>query len=73
MGKFIACSAYPECKNTKSIPTGVKCPKEGCGGDVVSRRSKKGRKFFGCSNYPKCDFTAFKLPTETEEATATTK
>ncbi|MGR3295700.1 MAG: type I DNA topoisomerase [Candidatus Bathyanammoxibius sp.] len=73
MGRFIACSAYPECKNTKSIPTGVKCPKKGCGGDVVARRSKKGRKFFGCSNYPKCDFTAFKLPTETEEAAATTK
>ncbi len=62
MGRFLACSAYPECKNTKSIPTGVKCPKEGCGGDVVQRRSKRGRKFYGCSNYPKCDFTAFKLP-----------
>jgi len=62
MGRFLACSAYPECKNAKSLPTGVKCPKEGCGGDVVQRRSKRGRRFYGCSNYPKCNFTAFKLP-----------
>jgi DNA topoisomerase-1 len=56
-GKFLACSGYPDCKFTKSfqIKTGVKCPK--CGtGDLVQRVSKKKRVFYGCSNYPKCDF-----------------
>ena len=56
-GKFIACSGYPECKYTKSfqVKTGVKCPK--CGtGDLLQRVSKKKRVFYGCSNYPKCDF-----------------
>jgi DNA topoisomerase-1 len=60
-GKFIACSKYPECKTTKPISLGIKCPKE-CGGEVVSRRTKKGRTFFGCTNYPKCDFTAWQKP-----------
>jgi DNA topoisomerase-1 len=56
-GKFIACSGYPECKYTKSFQkkTGVKCPK--CGtGDLIQRMSKKKRTFYGCSNYPNCDF-----------------
>ncbi|MCR4668655.1 MAG: type I DNA topoisomerase [Clostridia bacterium] len=53
-GEFIACSGYPECRNTRPIvqKTGVKCPK--CGKDIVARRSKKGRLFYGCSGYPKC-------------------
>jgi len=55
-GQFIACSGYPECKTTKSVPTGVKCPQ--CGSDVVKRRSKKGTTFYGCSGYPKCTFVA---------------
>ena len=56
-GKFLACGGYPECKFTKSfqIKTGVKCPK--CGtGDLLQRMSKKKRVFYGCSNYPNCDF-----------------
>jgi DNA topoisomerase I len=56
-GKFVACTGYPECKYTKSfqIRTGVKCPK--CGtGDLLQRVSKKKRTFYGCSNYPNCDF-----------------
>ena len=61
-GKFIACSGFPECKTTKSISTGIVCPKEGCGGYLVARKGKGGRKFFGCSNYPKCDFIANQLP-----------
>jgi DNA topoisomerase-1 len=61
-GKFLACSAYPKCKNTRAVPTGVKCPKEGCGGDVVEKRSKKGKLFYGCTNYPKCDFVAWYKP-----------
>ncbi len=61
-GKFLACPGYPECKNTKPLleKTGVKCPE--CGGEIVGRRSKKGRKFYGCSNYPECNFVSFNKP-----------
>lgn len=61
-GKFIACSGYPECKNTKPFldKIGVPCPK--CGGDLVRRRSKKGREFFSCVNYPTCDFLSWSRP-----------
>lgn len=61
-GRFLSCSDYPRCKASKSISIGVKCPLEGCGGDVVERRSKKGRFFYGCSNYPKCTFVSNTLP-----------
>lgn len=63
-GKFMACSNYPECKNTKPIlqKTGVKCPK--CSeGDVIIRKTKKGKIFYGCSSYPKCDFVSWNKPT----------
>ncbi len=63
-GKFLACSAYPKCKNTRPLPTGIKCPLPGCDGDVVERRSKRGTVFFGCSNYPKCDFVSWDPPVE---------
>jgi len=55
-GKFLACSGYPECKSTKPflVKIGVKCPQ--CGGEVVEKRSKKKRTFYGCSNYPNCKF-----------------
>jgi DNA topoisomerase-1 len=58
-GKFISCSGYPECKTTKPIvkDTGAKCPKDG--GAIVERRSKKGRTFYGCANYPACDFVSW--------------
>ncbi len=58
-GKFISCSGYPECKTTKPIvkETGATCPK--CDGAVVERRSRKGRLFYGCANYPKCDFISW--------------
>ena len=61
-GKFIACSGYPECKNVKKIvnETGVKCPK--CGGNVIARKTKKKRIFYGCGNYPKCDFVSWDEP-----------
>jgi len=61
-GKFLACTGYPECKFTKSYQkkTGVQCPR--CGGDLVERRSKKGRTFYGCSSYPDCDFALFARP-----------
>ena len=61
-GRFIACSNYPKCKYTAPITYG-KCPK--CKkGDVVERKSKKGKTFYGCSRYPECDFVSFKPPSE---------
>ncbi len=63
-GKFLSCSGFPECKNSKSITSGVKCPIENCGGELIERRSKRGF-FYGCSNFPKCTFTSRNLP-ETE-------
>lgn len=55
-GKFLACSGYPDCKNTKNIAikTGVNCPK--CGGNIVELKSKRGFPFLGCDNYPECTF-----------------
>ncbi len=66
-GKFLSCSDFPKCKNARSITTGVKCPNPGCGGELVERRSRKrGTRFYGCSSYPKCTFTANKLPEKPE-------
>ena len=63
-GKFLACPGYPECKNTKPVPEDeVKQPCPKCGSKLVKRISKKGKKFYGCSNYPKCDFAAPGVPT----------
>lgn len=62
-GKFLACPGYPECRNTKPLlnEIGVKCPK--CEqGEVVERRSKKGRLFYGCSEYPDCDYVSWNRP-----------
>ncbi|MDK2984925.1 MAG: topoisomerase [Clostridia bacterium] len=61
-GKFLACPGFPDCRNTKPLleEVGVKCLK--CGGDIVVRKSKKGRIFYGCSNYPNCDFVSWKKP-----------
>ena len=61
-GDFIACSGYPECKNTKTIiqKVGVECPS--CGSDLVARRSKKGRLFYGCSGYPDCKMVFWNKP-----------
>ena len=54
-GEFMACSGFPECRNTRPIVkgTGVKCPD--CGGEIIQKKSKRGKVFYGCSNYPKCD------------------
>lgn len=61
-GKFIACSNYPECKFTKAIGLGIKCPEENCKGEIAARRSKKGRTFYGCTKYPDCKFTSWDKP-----------
>ncbi len=62
-GKFIACPGYPECKNIKKFiqEIGVNCPK--CDGQVIVRKTKKGRDFYGCSNYPNCNFVSWSEPT----------
>jgi DNA topoisomerase-1 len=63
-GDFLACPGYPDCKNTKPIveQLDVSCPK--CGGNILVKKSKKGKKFFGCSGYPNCDFVSWFEPTE---------
>lgn len=61
-GKFLACPNFPKCRNTKPIlhPIGVKCPK--CGADILERKSKTGKVFYGCQKYPECDYTTWDKP-----------
>lgn len=61
-GRFLACTRYPECKGRRRLltKTGVACPR--CGGDLVERRSRKGRIFYGCANYPTCHFVVWSRP-----------
>jgi DNA topoisomerase-1 len=61
-GKFIACSGYPDCKTTKPVTLGIACPQAGCSGQLVERRSRKGRTFYGCSAYPACNFVVWQRP-----------
>lgn len=67
-GKFLACPGFPECRNTKTFleKTGIKCPQ--CGGELVIRKTKKGRRYFGCENYPECEYMSWQKPTDTEKA-----
>lgn len=63
-GKFLACPGYPECKNAKPMPEDeIKEPCPKCGAKLLKRKSKKGKTFYGCSNYPECDFAAPGIPT----------
>jgi len=64
-GKFLACSNFPACRNTKPylVKLGIACPQ--CGGDIVERKTRKGRIFYGCANYPACNFTSWKRPLPT--------
>ncbi|MBR6647677.1 MAG: topoisomerase DNA-binding C4 zinc finger domain-containing protein, partial [Clostridia bacterium] len=61
-GKFLACPGFPECRNTKAIvkETGAKCPK--CGAEILEKKSKKGKLYYGCENNPKCDFMTWDAP-----------
>ena len=59
-GEFTACSNYPKCRYVKLKSTGVACPTDG--GDIVERKSRRGRVFYGCANYPDCDFTLWNKP-----------
>ena len=61
-GRFLACSNYPTCKSTQSLNTGVHCSQEGCDGMLVERRTRKGRTFYSCANYPKCTFALWDKP-----------
>jgi DNA topoisomerase-1 len=70
-GKFLACSGYPECKNTESVnstgngkKTGVRCPEKNCTGDLVERKSKRGKIFYGCNNFPECKFATWDKPVD---------
>ncbi len=61
-GRFLACPGYPECKNAKPliVNTGARCPE--CGGEIIERKSKKGHIFYGCGNWPKCNFMSWDAP-----------
>ena len=69
-GKFLACPGFPECRNTKPYleKIGVKCPK--CGGEVLLKRTKKGRKYYGCEHNPDCDYMSWKKPQADEQGVA---
>jgi len=68
-GTFLACSGYPECKNTRSVngngeDTGIACPRPDCTGTLVKRTSRRGRVFYGCSRFPECDFAIWDKPVD---------
>ena len=61
-GRFLACSAYPDCQHTEPISIGVACPEEGCGGQLTEKRSKRGKTFYSCNTYPACKFALWDRP-----------
>ena len=61
-GRFLACSSYPDCRNVKPYVLGIQCPEDGCDGQIVEKRSRKGKVFFGCSTYPQCKFASWDRP-----------
>jgi DNA topoisomerase-1 len=66
-GFFLACTGFPECRNTKAVPL-ADCPKPGCGGKIIARRRKggRGKEFYGCTNYPECDFVTYYKPSSSK-------
>jgi DNA topoisomerase-1 len=62
-GRFIACRKYPACKYTEAVTLGIACALEGCGGQIVEKKTRRGRLFYGCSKYPKCTFASWDKPT----------
>ncbi len=65
-GRFYACSNYPDCKNIKPYSTNVKCPKEDCDGELLEKKSKKGKYYYRCSKYPDCNFIVFNYPIDSK-------
>jgi len=65
-GRFAACERYPDCRHTESFPVGMECPRKDCGGQVVEKATRGGKRFYGCSRYPKCDFATWDRPVATE-------
>jgi len=63
-GRFLACSNYPQCKNTEPYYLGFSCPEENCSGRLVEKVSKKKKRFVSCSNYPDCAFATYMEPKE---------
>ena len=63
-GRFAACKNYPECKHTQALPIGMDCPKAGCSGHVVEKVTRRGKRFYGCSRYPDCDFATWDRPVQ---------
>ena len=61
-GRFLACSKFPKCSFTKAYPIGVRCPREGCGGEIVEKKTRNGRIFYGCNFYPNCKFASWQRP-----------
>jgi DNA topoisomerase-1 len=61
-GQFTSCSNYPKCRYIKPKTIGVPCPKPDCGGELSERRTKRGKPFYGCTNYPDCDFVLWQRP-----------
>ena len=61
-GRFISCKNYPECDYSSSVKTGVPCPNKGCDGELVEKKTKKGKVFYGCDRYPKCKFALWDKP-----------
>jgi len=62
--RFLGCTRYPECRNTQSLSTGVKCPNAGCTGDIVERKTRRGKVFYGCNRYPQCTFASWDPPVD---------
>ncbi|MDX9720093.1 MAG: type I DNA topoisomerase [Myxococcota bacterium] len=63
-GRFVACSNYPSCRHTEPLSSGAPCPREGCDGELLEKRSKRGKVFFGCNRYPDCDYATWNRPLE---------
>ncbi|MBF0593668.1 MAG: type I DNA topoisomerase [Candidatus Omnitrophica bacterium] len=66
-GRFLSCSHFPTCKHAEPYPMGIKCPEEGCTGELVERRNRRGGVFYGCNNYPACKHISNKLPVKQSE------
>ena len=61
-GKFLSCTLYPDCKTTRPLSLGVDCTKPDCSGEMVERKTKSGKPFYGCTEYPDCDFVLWNKP-----------